>query len=414
MQIARTTFGHLSVVFQGSLHRFKLTLLVALSATGLVACGAPNSNPVDPAPSEKAIVGDLVTNYAELIASTKAGKCDKANTDLRLQIVKSLDDHTAAIKQASHDRYAKIDPAWTVSKIGPETIITLAPKPTAPDGWTTYNESWTAIESQYSKLNASSPIEKWMALNSSVRSVLMNDRNRILHNTAYAYHHDDFEALNSARDALQACKLDASCVSPTLTPAAKILTDRISYYSFYLREALDPAVSSAVKRVSLNKMLDWMKFDLDNKYTGWKSTAVSRTAPHEFTVQLNSGIFKGFESVIGSLLEKTWQIGEDKIRISWQDDIVGLSAYTYLIDQALGSRAYVLSKERLVHLTPITRSGTLVHEFGHVMGLPDQYYEMWDPSTCMYTTETNNANLMSESSRGAVRQEHFELLKALY
>ena len=401
MNVLRITFRHLSI---------------ALGTTALFACApsSSNTNPVDPTPSEKVIDGDLVKNYSELIALPDIGKCDQANTDLRIKIARSLDDRTAAIKQASIEKYGKDDPSWTTTKVGPETFITLAPAPLAPDAWTLDVASWVDIEKLYAKLDANSPIEHWMALNSYVRSVLVNDRNRLVHNESYAYHHDDGPALDEAYAALQACQLDTTCVSPALSPAAKALTDRIRYFRYYLNQASDPLISNETKRKSLDKMVGWMKFDLGDKFNGWVTPAVSRTGDHELTVQLNVGVFKGVETLVSAILEKTWQLGDDKVRIAWQEETPSAKAFTYFIDQALGSRAFVASKDRSIHLTPITRIGTLVHEFGHVMGLPDQYYEVWDAQACTYTTEYNRANLMSESSRGAVLQEHFDRLKKLY
>ena len=57
--------------------------------------------------------------------------------------------------------------------------------------------------------------------------------------------------------------------------------------------------------------------------------------------------------------------------------------------------------------------GTAAHEFGHVLGLPDDYRVDFDPRAVAFRESGDRASLMASDSTGAVRQEHLQLVAVL-
>lgn len=67
-----------------------------------------------------------------------------------------------------------------------------------------------------------------------------------------------------------------------------------------------------------------------------------------------------------------------------------------------------------MQLFNFSRLKTAIHEFGHVIGLTDEYYTSWDTTKCSYVDEYNGGNLMSDSFTGKVLPEHWQLIKKTY
>lgn len=69
-----------------------------------------------------------------------------------------------------------------------------------------------------------------------------------------------------------------------------------------------------------------------------------------------------------------------------------------------GERAYVSFARRIMQLFAPARLTTIDHEFGHILGLMDTYYN--------YVDEYNRSDIMS--MKGRVLPEHIQSIKAAY
>jgi hypothetical protein len=51
---------------------------------------------------------------------------------------------------------------------------------------------------------------------------------------------------------------------------------------------------------------------------------------------------------------------------------------------------------------------------GHVLGLADEYYTLWDEEKCQYSDEYNMSNIMSATDTGTIPTKDIESLKEVY
>lgn len=56
----------------------------------------------------------------------------------------------------------------------------------------------------------------------------------------------------------------------------------------------------------------------------------------------------------------------------------------------------------------------VLHEFGHVLGLRDEYYTQWNEENCSYSEQYNMASIMSSSQAGKILKSHTDELKKFY
>jgi hypothetical protein len=59
-------------------------------------------------------------------------------------------------------------------------------------------------------------------------------------------------------------------------------------------------------------------------------------------------------------------------------------------------------------------TGTVAHEFGHVLGFADHYYSVWNDRNCYYSQSSGTGDIMSNSDRGLVTARHWEILEKAY
>jgi hypothetical protein len=137
---------------------------------------------------------------------------------------------------------------------------------------------------------------------------------------------------------------------------------------------------------------------------------VVRVSEHEFTVQLNPGDFKGFENVLGRVLEQEWQGNGFHVRIQWME---GKGAYK-LRAHFDSNRSYVNHRTRTLEIANLAWTKTVAHELGHVLGFDDHYYNVWNSRNCYYSQESRLSDLMSNSEHGAVNSRHWEILNDAY
>ena len=384
----------------------KLKITVVVLSVAISACS--KSGPSRSEPSQR-LDGSLSSNLEQIQRGEWASDCDKANSSLRLQIARDLDDRQSLIETGLK---SKSGDSGYLNKVaaGPIELYDVEEK-SVPDKWETESQSWVKAEEFYGKLNSSSPIEYWARLNAMVRSVIMLDKDRAVDAYGYAFGRSDEAMLTNTLNLAVACERDSSCSTITIDSNARASLDREPYFKYHIYHMQNDSSASS-KRNSLTKMIDGLKSQVE-RLAGWKSRAVERLDSQTLGVRVYGDVFGAATSVISSILENAWQLGGSKIKVQWQNSF-SANVFRFLIDLAVGERAYVAKREGEIHLSTLARKKSLIHEFGHVMGLPDQYSEVWQPSSCSYLVEYNASNIMSDSQTGKVLPEHFEKLKKLY
>lgn len=392
-----------------------MKVAVAAAALFLAACSSSHNSTPDVTdqhgPEQKTLTGDLSTNLQKIIAASK-NDCDHVDTDLRLRIVGRLDAMKSQIDQAALAQ-ATAAPGGSF-QAGQVTFTYPSPNRDKPvDEWRAESESWSNIETRFNRLNDQSPMKAWVALNSAVRSVLMMDENRVINHHGYNFHWYDGPVISAAAQLTGQCSADQSCLTIPFTADQLQFLNRFSDFRQDLVDMNDATKAPADRRALVAKFAKGLAYDL-TKYFGWTTVAVTRSDAHTIHVALidNAG-FVADERKISDMIQTAWQTGNDKVVIDWVAPGTA-NAYTIIADEAIGERASTNRYTHKIELSPVTPTQTITHEFGHVMGLPDFYYEVWNRDMCEYDVETNSANIMSVSGIGSPIKADFDILKALY
>jgi hypothetical protein len=129
---------------------------------------------------------------------------------------------------------------------------------------------------------------------------------------------------------------------------------------------------------------------------------------------MDLSILGGAASRFIEIIEKAWNVdGEKTVRIEAKTRPA--PSYLLNVSDILGGRAFVGHAEGgSMQLFNYSRLKTAAHEFGHVMGLKDEYYTTWNSSNCSYSDEGNAGNLMSDSFTGKVLPAHWQEIKKNY
>lgn len=156
--------------------------------------------------------------------------------------------------------------------------------------------------------------------------------------------------------------------------------------------------------------------------TGWQSWSTVPRNNMQFDVSLFAGEFAGAEEILERWFLNAWNGFQDlSFNLHWADShessAVGsaLLLPTKLLDLADPNKvSYVDPQKAEMHLKGSFRVATFAHEMGHVLGLPDEYYTVWDADKCEYQVWSQKGNLMSNSFGGRVLPHHIERLREIY
>lgn len=155
---------------------------------------------------------------------------------------------------------------------------------------------------------------------------------------------------------------------------------------------------------------------------GWQSWSTVPRNSMKFDVSLFAGDFAGAEETLERWFLNAWNGFQDlSFELHWLDahetSAVGAALLLptkliYLGDPA--QLSYVDPQRAEMHLQGNFRIASFVHEMGHVLGLPDEYYTVWDADKCEYQVWSQKGNLMSNTFGGRVLPHHIERLKEIY
>lgn len=125
-------------------------------------------------------------------------------------------------------------------------------------------------------------------------------------------------------------------------------------------------------------------------------------------VPLHAGDFEEVKDKLATIIEKFWSSDKISLKILWlnqKDSRPGV--YRFLADKTAGSRDLTSKKDLTITIASGATKSAIAHEFGHVLGFVDTYYEVFDPVNCGYKTRLNSSDLMSDIENGKVTRDEF-------
>jgi hypothetical protein len=380
---------------------------IALSVFPLVSCdGGDASQEIG---GNQFAAENLQSAILRLQNSYALSPCEEIYRQEQLLVAKDLDRKLNQIrifqiqneKKLNKYRFIPLGPLWIREPIkinGKE------------DDWLSESISWHDIITEWRVIKNQPIDERWVKLNSVVRGILVDDHKRIVFKADYQIDRARLHFLGRIYDEIYRCLLSHDCLRPEFSIEENQTIESIPRYLDF-RTLVENNHKS-------ESMLSWAQRIYKDTTPYENRTHDVHKLPSKLNdgileVSLDAGDFRGSETTLARYIESAWKTSGFAVKIKWvfeQPDEE--KVYRFVADNNFGGRAYTNRWDRTIHIVDGDRSETLAHEFGHALGLSDEYYTSWNPMTCKYKVEYNKNNLMS--GEGKPTRAQFDFLQNVY
>lgn len=387
-----------------------LSFLFVAPLLGLVACTPKSDGGSDTGRPQ--YLGDLDKKAQEIYSKDNEinfYSCDHEWKDRVLEIARSVEAHRDQITSLINQIPANSSDFKT-KDIGGVSFREPTKREAMKDQWMEDRDSWAQAAILFKEVQDDPTNKNWIGLNVLVRSLISEDEDRI----SYVWHpwvrRESETVVKESFAAIQDCLSKADCYRPSLTPDQKTWVNK-SHNLKIIFEGLEGSSPVADKRRWLNSVLKNISMVKD-RYEGQKNLDAKIDENGTLIVPMNLDVFGSDAGKFSAMIEQIWNT--EGLHISVRNVSTNQPAFKVQVSDLPGERDYVSRSGRLMQLYKPGQVWTVAHEFGHVLGLRDQYYTSFDAETCEYIYQVNLANLMSISSTGQVLKSHAEALRKLY
>lgn len=345
----------------------------------------------------------LVQTLDELYAQPEGkhldSTCDEKYQELKYKIARDLDQRTAEIMQAQQSNQGK-KPAVAISQVKQ-----------LPDGWQSFVRRWSHFYADYyATLEKPTSDPMWLSLLETYRAMLADEQDRILSWKNPDLGHDMGPLIEQLIVMMKDCVAGGDCSDARLTEDEQYRVNMMDFYGFYTRKVFHGPEER--KRPVAEEFLKRLAVDADYflaKNMGHQVDPKTQT----IYIKMLAPEFAQKTSKLEQLFSGVWSTMGIKVEIEWLSRAAENMFEILLGD--FGGRPFVAVDKRQMIMPPSTTSQDFSHEFGHVLGLPDQYYTRWNKFECEYIYEYDNSNIMSNHRAGGVVQKHhIEALQKVY
>jgi len=383
-----------------------ILLLSLLSGCTFLNNSSKNRNQSD----NKYFNGDLVTKINEIYSKENEDmydSCDYKNKEKIFEIVLEINKKDDLIKKTFQEK----SPELPTIKIGKYTFLNYKNDKDPTNEWKTSQDSWNDIIAFYENAKKSDDPVSWARLNRWVRSIISDDEDRIKYGIFYGSTRNSEPILLKIKEKIEICLKNSECINIGFSIDEFTFLSKGRLYSRFLFLLNDKEYPINKKRNLIQKFLNWIDSDLD-RYK-FNINPIAKIEDKTLVIPIDISVFEADEASFIDIIETAWNLSAgNKIKLLSQKRPA--PSFLLNIDDMPGGRAFVQFKNQSIQLFNFGRIKTMIHEFGHVLGLRDEYYTHWDLSTCSYIDEYNEANIMSGSSTGVVLPEHWEKLNLNY
>lgn len=390
--------------------RFIVSFLVAMSVS---ACSSNKDDPFEqkgiaPEGKHEIYKGPLYQAYRSINDSSYRTQCDKKLSNIRSTLIEALDLKSAEIKKASIAQ--KNHPANLLPFA--KSYLVNTPKKSAKKGWLDETYSWDLIYNYYQKNQSNNTMDFWFTMDTYVRSLITEDRKRVVYRYNMNLNHDQIDKLLSLKEVAEACRTNTRCNSPHWSDEQLKMILSIPAYAHY-QNSLEKSKSFREQRKLIEKIFNRINDDFKFHGEKYNSMVTHRKADgkHIYSIPLDASSFSDQDrDILEKAITTNWNNDLNSIEISWKISTPPSNYFRFLFDLEPNNRSYVNFALQEIQLYPFTAVRTVAHEFGHVLGFDDHYYTIWDESQCEYHQQTNEEDIMSGSETGDVTEAEWQSL----
>jgi hypothetical protein len=349
---------------------------------------------------------DLDENYK----SSLIENCDLQEKKARYELAQYLDKNNETITSLN-SKISQDNEAQESIKIG-ELSVKVVKENNAADGFITeFDSSWNKLLIEFKELknlDLSSNLSESnvKSLNKVLKDfvyIMANDSDRLNGYNMYLGYDSD-KMLLSMKNKVDACKADYNCRD------IKFNNEELSLIKLYhMYSTSYESFKATGSEDSLNDLLRSIEQDLSLFDIEANASVFIDEGKILLPLVLNPELLSGKET-FSSIVENIWSSSELKLKLVF--DQTGEDVFKVVFLNSSG-RSRVNYVEKSLKLHQEVRSRSIAHEVGHVLGLYDNYFTQWRPTSCEYYYQYNPGDIMSEVY-GKVLPKHWETLKTVY
>lgn len=392
--------------------KIKNLFLVIIVAAG---CSKRGEQPPEHRPLPE---GDFYKLAKEIYSEDRwLESCDFANRDKIYELVQELDEKVKLITNMSRSG-GVLKSGFTRFELGPGFFFKETEQEIGKDEWKFSDVmGWSTILSQYLKVKGQAVTEEnlgsWSWILRKVQFILSDDEKRIVYGVNLALDHRAPINVPKLKQIVGSCSNDLLCSYNELELRVRNAglwewVESIPYYKYFFNQIKEKG-KPAMQRF-FSKRLTW-----DEKRFGYRPyDLVHKTSEGALVIPLSTSDFGSVKKNLEEFFIEPWVRAGVNLSILWREPIDMPSVFKILYGSSSGGRSYVSYQDRHMKLYAGALLPTFAHEFGHVLGLRDEYYTIWNESTCSYGVDENRGNIMSVHYSGIVTPELVNTVRSLY
>jgi hypothetical protein len=369
---------------------------------------------IETRPDHPAIIGSLDSNLKAIVTSEYAEGCDKDYQKIHLEIAQELDRRKEEIiLKAKKLRSENLLGNLTIDSQYAGNTQNASEK----DHWLTHHKSWGEVRRMYSIVKGTPTDAKWAYLDNYFQSILIDDQSRVAYGANLYLDKDSGPKIEALIQSVEQCYLQSNCTYPEISSLRSFIETQ-PYYKFFLNQLSAQPENKGITLLKFRKRLltDYLRYEFQ------KNEGISRTHEEVFHLPLDGRSYGGDLNSLAISLSSFWiegstQIANSKkparLNVDWTQIETNPKAFRFEFSLNQG-RAHVIASEKLIRIFMDQNPKVIAHEIGHVLGFRDTYYTQWNPSTCEYTYQYRNDDIMSNHLTGSVLAHHWEDLRKHY